>query len=199
MTTTDTLTAELAHHPLVVRAGELARHLLATQDQRLRHVAGAARAAIHVASRMAALPSPQIVAAAWLHDIGYSEQVRASGFHPLDGADYLEGHGWDALVVRLVAHHSHALVVAPYYGVEQDLLRFSPIHGLTADVLAYADLVSGLDGTGVTVASRIAELRSRTRTSALVPDDAREERYRRLRESAASVRRALRPLVRTGD
>lgn len=34
-----------------------------------------------------------LVAAAWLHDIGYAPELRDTGFHPLDGARHLEALG----------------------------------------------------------------------------------------------------------
>ena len=40
-----------------------------------------------------ALSSEVLVAAAWLHDIGYAPDIVATGFHPLDGARYLAGLG----------------------------------------------------------------------------------------------------------
>ena len=36
-----------------------------------------------------------LLAAAWLHDIGYAPTVRKTGFHPLDGGLYLRDHKWD--------------------------------------------------------------------------------------------------------
>lgn len=49
-----------------------------------------------------------LLAAAWLQDIGYAREVATTGFHPLDGAVYLHGAEWPARVVSLVAHHSCA-------------------------------------------------------------------------------------------
>src|SRR5215470_7131673 len=48
-----------------------------------------------------------IEAAAWLHDIGYAPGLALTGLHQLDGARYLRdaAHA-DALLCRLVAHHS---------------------------------------------------------------------------------------------
>ena len=34
-----------------------------------------------------------LVAAAWLHDIGYAPELVETGFHPLDGARYLRREG----------------------------------------------------------------------------------------------------------
>src|SRR5580700_8331135 len=54
-----------------------------------------------------------LVAAAFLHDIGYAPDLIDTGFHPLDGARYLSDtvQASDTLC-RLVAHHSCALIEA---------------------------------------------------------------------------------------
>ena len=54
-----------------------------------------------------------LVAAAWLHDIGYAPDLVDTGFHPLDGARYLGifPQATD-LLRRLVAHHSCAIIEA---------------------------------------------------------------------------------------
>lgn len=44
-----------------------------------------------------------LVAAAWLHDIGYAPSVRQTGFHPLDGAMFARSAGFGELVASLVA------------------------------------------------------------------------------------------------
>lgn len=35
-----------------------------------------------------------LIAAAWLHDIGYAPGIQETGFHPLDGGLYLRRAGW---------------------------------------------------------------------------------------------------------
>ncbi|WP_394378549.1 hypothetical protein [Saccharopolyspora spinosa] len=47
---------------------------------------------------MSAAVPPQgrdtLVAAAWLHDIGYSPEIGHTHFHPLDGARWLQSQQW---------------------------------------------------------------------------------------------------------
>lgn len=42
-----------------------------------------------------------LLVAVWLHDIGYSAQVRDTGVHGLDGARYLDRHGPDSPQARV--------------------------------------------------------------------------------------------------
>src|SRR4051812_13529235 len=89
------------------QARDLARHLLADLPSRWRHTVGVADRAAELADLLGADADRQLViAAAWLHDIGYAGPVLDTGFHPLDGAAYLDRHGWPARVAGLVAHHS---------------------------------------------------------------------------------------------
>lgn len=174
--------------PLVAEAAALAKTLLADRPRRLRHCKAAGRQAAAVARRIPEqLDGEAITAAALLHDIGYVESLARTGFHPLDGALYLAAHDWPDSVVRLVAHHSHARLVAPYHGVGAHLELVQPVGGLADDVLAYADLTAGLDGRGSTVADRIADMRVRHARRTHIPDEVREERYARLLASAARV------------
>ena len=76
--------------------------------QRWRHVRSVARRARWVAKTLG-LPD-DLVAAAWLHDIGYAPDLVQTGFHPLDGARYLRRTGVDGQVVSLVAYHSCAQI-----------------------------------------------------------------------------------------
>jgi len=59
--------------------------------QRWRHVQSVARRAGWAADRLS-LPE-DLVAAAWLHDIGYAPGLAVTGFHPLDGARFLRRAG----------------------------------------------------------------------------------------------------------
>jgi hypothetical protein len=69
-------------------AEDIARDLLVEAlPRRWAHsqgVAAAARALAPVLGRHADI----VIAAAWLHDIGYAPAVHGCGFHPLDGAGF---------------------------------------------------------------------------------------------------------------
>jgi hypothetical protein len=65
-----------------------------------------------------------LIAAAWLHDIGYTPAIATggTGFHPLDGARYLrDSRQASPLICRLVAHHSCALDGAAELGLADGL------------------------------------------------------------------------------
>ena len=112
-----------AHGPTVLirHARDLAQILLARTQERWRHTIGVARRAEDVA-RILDTPDDReiLVAAAWLHDIGYSEQLHDTGFHPIDGARYLHLHGWLPRLAGMVAHHSEASSVAGVRGPADD-------------------------------------------------------------------------------
>jgi HD superfamily phosphodiesterase len=57
-------------------------------------------------------------AAAWLHDIGYAPGLAVTGLRALDGACYLrDTQHADAMLCRLVAHHSYAVIEAGERGL----------------------------------------------------------------------------------
>ncbi len=102
-----------------------------------------------------------LISAAWLHDIGYSPALAATGFHPLDGARYLRDteHAGE-LLCRLVAHHSCAINGAA--DLASDLLtEFPPPPRHLADALTYCDMTTGPDGQTMTIDQRIAEIITR--------------------------------------
>jgi putative nucleotidyltransferase with HDIG domain len=89
-------------------AARLAEGMLAQSlPRRWRHTESAARRAEWVARALSL--SADLIAAAWLHDVGYAPGLAHSRFHPLDGARYLRRIGMDESVVSLVAYHSCAL------------------------------------------------------------------------------------------
>jgi HD superfamily phosphodiesterase len=76
-------------------------------------------------------------AAAWLHDIGYAPGLAVTGLHALDGARYLrDAQHADAMLCRLVAHHSCAIIEARERGLADVLsLEFDPAPYARADPL----------------------------------------------------------------
>ena len=86
---------------LILRARELALATLAELPRRQAHVAGVARAAAEVVGKHAFAEQDEIIAAAWLHDIGYAEPLNRTGFHPVDGARFLRDSSFPELVVSL--------------------------------------------------------------------------------------------------
>jgi putative nucleotidyltransferase with HDIG domain len=125
------------------------------------HVAAVASTAETVA-RQLELDYETLVAAAWLHDIGYSPPLLDSGFHPLDGARYLRDKGWAGDVVQLVAHHSGAVLEAEERGLRGQLLAEFPFKPSAAmDALWYCDMTTGPAGQEMSVEERLAEIRAR--------------------------------------
>lgn len=102
-----------------------------------------------------------LVAAAWLHDIGYAPTVDVTGFHPLDGARYLERLGHSRRLVCLVAHHSGARFEADERGLSAELAAFALEDSPIMDALVTADMTKGPDGARLTYRERVAEILSR--------------------------------------
>src|SRR5262245_43851273 len=82
-------------------AESLARRLFAPRALRLRHTRGVAKRAATLGALLGARDLDVLVAAAWLHDVGYTPTARKTGFHPLDGARYLRMLGWEERVCGL--------------------------------------------------------------------------------------------------
>ncbi|MFF0186111.1 HD domain-containing protein [Streptomyces sp. NPDC005244] len=109
-------------------------------------------------------------AAAVLHDIGYSPAIATTGFHPLDGARFLKGQdGTDERVVRLVAHHSCALLEAEERGLRAELEgEFELERPDLVDALLYCDMTTTPDGTPTTSTERVDEIVQRYGPETLV-------------------------------
>jgi hypothetical protein len=102
-------------------------------------------------------------AAAWLHDIGYVSDLAVTGLHALDDARYLRDvHQADAVLCRLVAHHSCAIVEAEERGLANILgLEFEPAPYELSSVLTCCDMTTSPDGELVPVGWRLAEIHHR--------------------------------------
>src|SRR5664280_3268255 len=103
------------------RAKQEARAHLFLLGARWLHVQAVAARAAELAQSVPAPDRSLLIAAAWLHDIGYAPDIVATDFHALDGARFLRNEGWDARVCVLVAHHSCARFEAEERGIESAL------------------------------------------------------------------------------
>ncbi|PWI43197.1 HD domain-containing protein [Streptomyces sp. ICBB 8177] len=99
-------------------------------------------------------------AAAILHDVGYSPHIAFTGFHPLDGARFLrDQENADDRVVRLVAHHSCALLEAEERGLRRELeSEFELERPELVDALIFCDMTTTPDGARTTTAARVGEI-----------------------------------------
>ena len=150
-------------------ASTLASRMLADVGSRLAHSERVAEQAASVRSLLSDPWGTSLVDAAWLHDIGYGELARSTGFHPLDGARWLREHRWPAEVCRLVAWHTRAGTEARLRGLERELAaEFAPPPPDAQAALTWADLTSSPDGERCTAVFRIEEILSRYVDSSLV-------------------------------
>jgi hypothetical protein len=139
-------------------AAKTASEMLAPLGRRWLHVqavAGRARvlsATIFASTREAEL----LIAAAYLHDIGYAPAIADTGFHPLDGGRFVRDSG-SPEVAELVAQHTGARNEALLRGI--DLLAEFPFQdSMLHRALTFCDLTSGPDGRRATVDDRVAEI-----------------------------------------
>jgi putative nucleotidyltransferase with HDIG domain len=144
-------------------AEHLAQALL--QDslpRRWAHVQGVAAQARSLAPVLGA-DADLLEAAAWLHDIGYAPDLVVTGLHSLDGARYLRDvqHA-DAMLCRLVAYHSCAIIEAGERCLADELtLEFEPAPDHLSSALTYCDMTTSPDGEPVPAERRLAEIRDR--------------------------------------
>ncbi|GAA2750151.1 HDIG domain-containing metalloprotein [Amnibacterium kyonggiense] len=144
-------------------AGELLTRLR-DGGQRWRHTQAVAARAGQAAHLFSSNDAEALVAAAWLHDVGYAPQLNRHGFHPVDGAEHVRHRlGWPG-VAGLIAQHSGARFVAHSRGLGHLLRPFAESRfwsGPVADALTWADQTTGPDGRRVTVEDRIDEMLQR--------------------------------------
>ncbi|MFF8635553.1 HD domain-containing protein [Streptomyces pilosus] len=139
-------------------AAELAESLLPPLGNRWLHTQAVAARASEASAAVSEEDRDLLVAAAWLHDIGYAPELRDTGFHPLDGARHLETLGAPSRLVRLVAHHSGAVYEAEQRGLSAELDAYEREDSPVLDALIYADMTTGPAGQSLDFDHRIDEI-----------------------------------------
>ena len=142
-------------------AFEVAEHKLAEAlPRRWAHVQGVAQRARSLQA-IAGTDGDLLEAAAILHDVGYAPDIAHTGFHPLDGANFLHSIDAPSRLVHLVAHHSYAALEADLRGLSTELAEYEDERGSLRDGLWYCDLNTTPDGEKVDARERIAEIQQR--------------------------------------
>ncbi|MFB7288339.1 HD domain-containing protein [Actinacidiphila glaucinigra] len=139
-------------------AAELAESLLPPLGNRWLHTQAVAAPAREVSAAVPVDERDLLVAAAWLHDIGYAPELRDTGFHPVDGARHLEALGAPGRLVRLVAHHSGAVYEAEQRGLSAELAVYEREDSPLLDALICADMTTGPAGQSLDFEQRIDEI-----------------------------------------
>ena len=141
-------------------AEDHARRLLSPLGPRWEHAEAVAEVARDLARLLALEDADVLVAAAYLHDVGYALELQSTGFHPLDGARHLRSLGHDR-VAGLVAHHTRALHEARLRGLEKALAEFDDEASIVSAALAYCDLTTGPNGERMTPEQRLLDVEAR--------------------------------------
>ncbi|SEP62390.1 HD domain-containing protein [Streptomyces radiopugnans] len=139
-------------------AAELAGSLLPPLGNRWLHTQAVAERAREASPAVPEDERDLLVAAAWLHDIGYAPELRETGFHPLDGARHLESLGAPRRLVCLVAHHSGAVYEAEQRGLVAELEPYEREDSPLLDALIYSDMTTGPAGQRFDFGRRIDEI-----------------------------------------
>jgi hypothetical protein len=140
-------------------AGE-AERLLSPLGDRWKHVRAVGERARSVAAILDHEDRHYLVAAAYLHDIGYAADLQRTGLHQLDGARYIRSLGAERLAC-LVAHHSEARFEIRLRGFGEELATYKREESWVSDALTYCDLTTGPAGLPMTFGDRVAEVEQR--------------------------------------
>ncbi|MCI5064646.1 HD domain-containing protein [bacterium] len=139
--------------------------------ERLAHILRVARFTEEVlkslpASVLAPSAHDQILRASLLHDIGYLPELKhylsehtpyeVTGWHPIDGANYLR-HRKEPLLAELIEGHSNSLEVTELRGFPP----FTPSEQLGAKIITYCDVQTGPTGEPIDYHQRLEEIRNR--------------------------------------
>jgi HD domain len=136
--------------------------LLSPLGARWSHVQRVGEQARRIAHVIPLADRDLLVAAAYLHDVGYAPELSKTGFHPLDGARWIRDHGPGGRLACLVAHHSCAVYEAQMRGLRDILLsEFEAEDSATYDALVFCDMTTGPTGERLSFDERVSDIYQR--------------------------------------
>jgi HD superfamily phosphodiesterase len=156
-------------------AADYAAEQLSPLSDRWAHTQGVVRQAHLVAVILPPEEREVLIAAAYLHDLGYAPSLARTGLHALDGARHLRALGQERLA-GLVAYHSGAKGEAELRGLSAALAEFKDEASATSMALTYCDMTTSAAGEVVTFAERLADVEHRYGPEHLVAQSVRRAR-----------------------
>lgn len=129
--------------------------------RRYRHVVGVRQRAAVASALFDDADRDLLEASALLHDVGYAPSLALTGFHPLDGARYLQKIDSSKRLCALVAHHSCAYREAELRGLSAELTEWADEETPLRDALWWADMTTSPDGEVVSFDERVKEIQER--------------------------------------
>ncbi|SDZ36188.1 HD domain-containing protein [Thermoactinomyces sp. DSM 45892] len=144
---------------------ELSYYLPPTQD-RYHHILGVVDRMKELVKKIV-IPDEwrtQLIQTAFLHDIGYSEQLNQYNFHPLDGALFVQKIGISKSVLAAILFHSDAYTSAKHirpdlfevYSDNYDLL--DETDHMFIDLITYCDIHTSPTGIEITLQERVRDV-----------------------------------------
>ncbi len=142
---------------LIKWASENATYYISPLGNRWLHVQGVVEQALRVGAIFDEKECSYLIAAAYVHDIGYAPELKQTGLHSIDGARWLRSHNQERLA-SLTAYHSGTWFQAQSYGLLPDLEQFSREQSMVADALDYCDMTTGPAGARISFEERIKDI-----------------------------------------
>lgn len=144
----------------------LAASVFPKGSTRLNHMCRASKMATRIAEqlKLSEKDSRKLITAALFHDVGYSEKLKRTGFHPLDGAVFLAHLGVEDEIIETVLWHSstiHDIEVMPEIKSYYDHLTPRPEDSFLLKAVSMCDFRSSPVGEAFSFGQRISELKER--------------------------------------
>jgi hypothetical protein len=125
-----------------------------------RHTAGVAERARLVGAVVDPGERDVLVAAGYLHDLGYAPKLVATECHAIDGARHVRALGQERLA-GLVAYHSGSRFEAELRGLAEELAEFADEDSALTRLLTYCDMTTGPRGESFSLEERLTEVEQR--------------------------------------
>ncbi len=99
------------------------------------------------------IDSKLAICAALLHDIGYADNINITGFHPIDGSNFLTKLGYSTLAELIIGHSC-----SPEEAELKGLQKITPSNALEAKLISYWDMRVMQGGRIVTYDQRLNDI-----------------------------------------